>query len=298
MPSTGNTERKLVPIWGGVVVDAAIQIDNLIKSYGENMIIKGISFTVNRGEIFALLGTNGAGKTTTLECIEGIRKYDSGNITVNGTVGVQLQSSSLPENIKATEAYQLFCKWKKQQIDLELFNIFELAQLKDKQYKEMSTGQKRRLHLALSLIGNPDIIFLDEPTAGLDVEGRVSFHAYIRKLKEQGKTIVIASHDMAEVESLCNRIAILKDGEIAFMGTTTELTSAMGRQCRIYIKTERPLQNVDYIQEYGVFTAENVGDKLLELLEICKKTQNTVFDVKIERDSLEQRFMDIAREGK
>ncbi len=276
----------------------ALQIDHLIKSYGANTVIKDISFTVNRGEIFALLGTNGAGKTTTLECIEGIRKYDSGNIMVNGTLGVQLQSSSLPANIKAIEGYQLFCKWKKAQADFGVFNAFELAQLRNKQYKEMSTGQKRRLHLALALIGNPDIILLDEPTAGLDVEGRVSLHERIRKLKEQGKTIIMASHDMAEVESLCDRIAIIKEGKIAFTGTTTELTSDMGKQCRIYIKTESPLQNAYYEQGYWVFTSINIGDTLLELLKICKQTQNTVLDVKIERATLEQRFMDIAREGK
>jgi ABC-2 type transport system ATP-binding protein len=245
-----------------------------------------------------LLGTNGAGKTTTLECIEGIRKYDSGNITVNGKVGVQLQSSSLPANIKAIEAYRLFCKWNKAQINLELFNAFGLTQLKNEQYKEMSTGQKRRLHLALALISNPDIIFLDEPTAGLDVEGRVSLHAQIRRLKEQGRTIIMATHDMAEVESLCDRIAILKDGKIAFAGTTTELTSEMGKQCRIHIKTEKPLKTADYEHGYSVFTSENIGDTLFELLEICMQTQNTVLDVKIERATLEHRFMDIAREGR
>jgi ABC-2 type transport system ATP-binding protein len=273
----------------------AIQIDNLIKSYGANTVIKDISFAVNRGEIFALIGTNGAGKTTILECIEGIRKYDRGNIMVNGNIGVQLQSASLPANIKAIEAYQLFCKWNKVQVNFELFNVFELAQLKNKQYKEMSTGQKRRLHLALALIGNHDIIFLDEPTAGLDVEGRVSMHAQIRKLKEQGKTIIMATHDMAEVESLCDRIAILKDGKIAFTGTVAELTSEMGAQCRIYIKTEKPLQNADSEQGYWVFTSANIGDTLLELLEICKQTQNVVLDVKIEKATLEQKFMDIAR---
>ena len=275
----------------------AIQIDNLVKSYGANTVIKDISFAVNHGEIFALLGTNGAGKTTTLECIEGIRKYDSGNITVNGSIGVQLQSSSLPANIKAVEAYRLFSKWNKAQINLELFNAYGLTQLKNEQYKEMSTGQKRRLHLALALISNPDIIFLDEPTAGLDVEGRVSLHAQIHKLKKQGKTIVMASHDMAEVESLCDRIAILKDGKIIFIGTTTELTSEMEGQSRIYIKTERPLQNADHEQGYSVFTSTNIGDTLLELLEICKQTQNSVVDIKIERATLEQRFMDIVREG-
>ena len=278
-------------------MSVAIKIDNLIKSYGANTVIKDISFTVNRGEIFALLGTNGAGKTTTLECIEGIRKYDSGNITVSGNIGVQLQSSSLPANIKAIEVYHLFCKWNKVLVNQELFNAFGLTQLKNMQYKEMSVGQKRRLHLALALISNPDIIFLDEPTAGLDVEGRVSLHEQIRKLKEQGKTIIMASHDMAEVESLCDRIAILKDGKIAFIGTAAELTNDLGKQCKILIKTKSPLQTTNFEQGYSVFTTENIGDTLLELLEICKETKNTVLDVKIERATLEHKFMDIAREG-
>ena len=278
-------------------MSVAIKIDNLIKSYGANNVIKDISFTVNRGEIFALLGTNGAGKTTTLECIEGIRKYDSGNITVSGNIGVQLQSSSLPANIKAIEVYHLFCKWNKVLVNQELFNAFGLTQLKNMQYKEMSVGQKRRLHLALALISNPDIIFLDEPTAGLDVEGRVSLHEQIRKLKEQGKTIIMASHDMAEVESLCDRIAILKDGKIAFIGTAAELTNDLGKQCKILIKTKSPLQTTNYEQGYSVFTTENIGDTLLELLQICKETKNTVLDVKIKRATLEHKFMDIAREG-
>ncbi|MBV7275280.1 ABC transporter ATP-binding protein [Clostridiaceae bacterium UIB06] len=277
-------------------MNVAIQVENLVKSYGANIVINNISFAVNRGEIFALLGTNGAGKTTTLECIEGIRKYESGNIKVNGNIGVQLQSSSLPANIKAIEAYRLFYKWKKAQVNFNLFNVFELEQLKDKQYKEMSTGQKRRLHLALALIGNPDIIFLDEPTAGLDVEGRVSLHSQIRKLKEQGKTIIMASHDMAEVESLCDRIAILKDGKIAFVGTTIELTNKEREQCKIFIKTESALKNADYEQGYWAFASENIGDTLYELLETCRQTQNKVLDVKIERATLEQRFIDIAKE--
>lgn len=279
-------------------MELAIKVDNLIKSYGSNTVIKNISFAVKRGEIFALLGTNGAGKTTTLECIEGIRKYDSGNIKINGKVGVQLQSSSLPGNIKAIEAYHLFCKWNKVQANMEVFEAFGLTQIKNKQYREMSTGQKRRLHLALALISNPEIIFLDEPTAGLDVEGRVSLHDQIRKLKKQGKTIIMASHDMAEVESLCDRIAILKDGKIAFEGTVNELTNEIGEQCRIHIKTERPLQGDEYEQGYSIFISKNIGDTLLEVLQLCREAQNTVLDVKIEKSTLEHRFMDIAREGR
>jgi ABC-2 type transport system ATP-binding protein len=278
-------------------MDTAIKVDNLVKSYGTNTVIRDISFSVDKGEIFALLGVNGAGKTTTLECIEGIRKYDSGNISVNGKMGVQLQSSSLPAHIRSEEAYQMFSRWNNAVVDKEIFNVYGLEQIRDKTYRELSTGQKRRLHLLLALIGNPDIIFLDEPTAGLDVEGRVSLHEQIRKLKEMGKTIIMASHDMAEVESLCDRIAILKDGKIAFNGTTAELAQKMEEGCRIHIKTEEPLQDAAFEQGYWVFRAENIGESLLEILEICKKQHNTVLDVKVERTTLEQGFMGIAKEG-
>lgn len=278
-------------------MDTAIQVENLVKSYGENTVIREISFSVNRGEIFALLGVNGAGKTTTLECIEGLRKYDKGRIIVNGRMGVQLQSSSLPANIRSEEAYQMFSKWNHAAVDREIFNVNGLEQIKDKMYRELSTGQKRRLHLLLALIGNPDIIFLDEPTAGLDVEGRVSLHEQIRKLKAGGKTIIMASHDMAEVESLCDRIAILKDGRIAFNGTTEELADRMEEGCRILIKTEKPMQDGVLEQGYWVFRCENIGESLLRILEICKQQENPVIDVKVERSTLEQGFMGIAKEG-
>lgn len=270
-------------------MSVSILVDNLVKNYGQNSVIKDVSFSVKCGEIFALLGTNGAGKTTTLECIEGLRKYDGGTIKVNGKVGVQLQSSSLPATIKAIEAYRLFCKWNKVDENLEQFNTFEIDDLKNKQYKDMSTGQKRRLHLALALIGNPDIIFLDEPTAGLDVEGRVALHEEIRKLKSQGKTIIMASHDMAEVESLCDRIAILKNGKIAFLGMASELTAQMGMNCSIYIKTEQGEEK---------FVSNNIAETLLIQLEIYKLRGIAVLDVKVECATLEERFIDIAREGK
>lgn len=282
----------------------ALKIDSLIKSYGNNKVIKDISFYVNHGEIFGLLGTNGAGKTTTLECIEGIRSYDSGNIMLDGKIGVQLQSSSLPQTIKVIEAINLFCKWNKAFMDNRLIDILGLNELKNKQYKDMSTGQKRRLHLTLALIGNPDIIFLDEPTAGLDVEGRVSLHDEIRKLKKQGKTIIIASHDMAEVESLCDRIAILKNGNIAFYGTASELTQQMGIESLIYIKASRILKmkeskNYKYEGEkqgYSIFHTKSIADALIELLFVAKSQQISVHDIKIERATLEQGFMDIAKE--
>lgn len=165
-------------------MNRAIQVCGLKKSYGGIIVLNGLDFEIEKGETFALLGVNGAGKTTALECIEGLRKYDSGAITVNGKMGIQLQSSSLPAHIKAMEAVRLFSKWNKAKIDFAMLNVLGIKEIEKKQYIQLSTGQKRRLHLALALIGNPDIIFLDEPTAGLDVEGRVSLHDQIRKLKE------------------------------------------------------------------------------------------------------------------
>jgi ABC-2 type transport system ATP-binding protein len=284
----------------------AIKVENLIKSYGQNTVIKGISFDVKKGEVFALLGTNGAGKTTTLECMEGIRKYEHGRISINGNFGVQLQSSSLPANIKVLEAFTLFSKWNKSNIDLSLFESLGLSSIRSKQYCQLSTGQKRRLHLALGLIGNPDIIFLDEPTAGLDVEGRVALHEQIRKLKYNGKTIVLSSHDMAEIESLCDRLAILKDGKIAFIGTVRELTTQIHPKITLQIKTGDPLKKTDFINStyiktennYHTFVTSNISEVLIELLTFLKSSSNPILDIRIIHQSLEESFLGIAKEGK
>lgn len=264
----------------------AIQIRELKKSYGSHTVLKELDFQIESGEVFALLGVNGAGKTTALECIEGLRKYDSGTITVNGKMGIQLQSSSLPAHIKPMEAIRLFARWNKVKIDNSVLDSLGIKEIEKKQYEKLSTGQKRRLHLALALISNPDIIFLDEPTAGLDVEGRLSLHDQIRKLKSQGKTIVLASHDMAEVETLCDRIAILNDGNIVFCGETSELTDKIGKKYFIHIKTE---------QGSDTFETGNIGDALLSLLSELKQKGIEVLDIKVDRGTLEQHFIEMAR---
>ena len=150
----------------------------------------------------------------------------------------------------------------------------------------MSTGQKRRLHLALALVSDPDIVFLDEPTAGLDVEGRISLHEQIRRLKTQGKTIILASHDMAEVESLCDRIAILSSGNVSFLGTVAGLTEKISRRYRIHIKTSKGEECLE---------TENIGAALLETLEEFRKKGTEEMDIKIDRGTLEQHFMEIAK---
>lgn len=287
-------------------MNSKVKVSNLQKKYNNNTVLKGISFDVDDGTIFALLGTNGAGKTTTLECMEGILKHSSDQIYINGKIGVQLQSSSLPEGIKAIEALKLFAMWNSTIVDIGLIDRLGLTGILKKQYKEMSTGQKRRLHLALAMTGDPDVIFLDEPTAGLDVEGRVALHEEIKRLKNHGKTIIIASHDMAEVESLCDKLAILKDGEIAFLGTVDELKSNVKNIYTIMLNLSSQIILDECltccykgkIQDYYIFESNEVGDGLLELLTVIKNQNIDVYDIKIEHSSLEECFIDIARGNK
>lgn len=267
-------------------MNEAIKISNLTKSYGTHTVLKGLDFCVQQGEIFALLGINGAGKTTSLECIEGLRKYDSGNITINGIMGIQLQSASLPKYIKALEAVKLFAKWNNTPLDKTMLDALGIYELAKKPYYQLSTGQKRRLHLALALTRNPDILFLDEPTAGLDVEGQISLHEQIRQLKAIGKTIILASHDMAEVENLCDRIAILSGGKIAFIGTVEQLGETIGKHYNITIQTENGTEK---------YESENIGNSLLSLLIQYKEKGETITDIKLDRGSLEQHFIKIAK---
>ncbi|CEO11743.1 sulfate-transporting ATPase [[Clostridium] sordellii] len=287
-------------------MNSKVKVSNLQKKYNNNTVLKGISFDVDDGTIFALLGTNGSGKTSTLECMEGILKHSSDQIYINGKIGVQLQSSSLPEGIKAIEALKLFAMWNSTILDIGLIDRLGLTGILKKQYKEMSTGQKRRLHLALAMTGDPDVIFLDEPTAGLDVEGRVALHEEIKRLKNHGKTIIIASHDMAEVETLCDKLAILKDGEIAFLGTVDELKSNVKNIYTIKLNLSSQIILDECltccykgkIQDYYIFESNEVGDGLLELLTIIKNQNIDVYDIKIEHSSLEECFIDIARGNK
>lgn len=268
----------------------AMQIKGLKKSYGSHTVLKGLDFCIEAGEIFALLGTNGAGKTTTLECMEGLKAYEEGSVTANGKTGIQLQTASLPACIKPMEAVRLFAKWNHVEIDHGMLEELGIREMEKRQYGQLSTGQKRRLHLAIALAGNPDMIFLDEPTAGLDVEGRLTLHNQIRRLKAQGKTIILASHDMAEVEALCDRIAILNEGRIVFCGTAAELTNQICTQYTVYIQTE---------QGEETHKTANIADTLLSLLGDFRQKGIRVLDIRVNRGTLEEHFLEIAgRKGK
>lgn len=282
----------------------SIEVRKLKKSYGKNDVLHGITFEVKQGEVFGFLGVNGAGKTTTLSCIEGITNYTEGEIKINGKVGVQLQVSSLPANIKCLEAIHFFAKWQKAKADMNLVERLGMEEFKNKQYKDCSTGQKRRLHLVIALLGNPDIVILDEPTAGLDVEGRYALHQEIRSLKDQGKTILLASHDMAEVEELCDRIAILKDGEIAFIGNPQELSKVVQKSSNMQIRFDQEFEfnNIskskycEMNNKYYVFQTEDLTEAILEISMLAKNQNRLIQDIKIDLPTLEQQFMAIAKE--
>lgn len=182
----------------------------------------------------------------------------------------------------------MFEKWKKAKADPSVLETLEIGRMKKKLYMELSTGQKRRLHLALALIGDPQILFLDEPTAGLDVEGRRALHDEIRSLASRGKTVVLASHDMAEVEELCSRILILNQGRVTFLGTVEELAGYMGKRYRIKIRT------VEGEEEYP---ADNLEETLLRILQEYKEKHVPIQDIQIGRGTLEEHFIELAKEG-
>lgn len=290
-------------------MSVALKVNNLKKSYGNFEVLKGIDFEVNKGEIFGILGPNGAGKTTTLECIEGIKSFDSGVIEVFGKgiheseIGVQLQSTSLQDDITVLEAMKFFCKWRKLETRLDLLDKFGLKEQYKKRYRNLSTGQKRRLHLALAIANNPKLLILDEPTAGLDVEGRVALHEEIRKLKDEGVTIILASHDMAEVEALCDRIVIIVKGEVRALGNSRDIATEGQKEKKIAVSTInnsllkytrfKNSRIVDKTKDGLTLLSENLTEAISEIVDIVKEEKDFLVDLKVESLSLEERFIEL-----
>ncbi len=292
----------------------AISVRDLHKSYGSKAVLRGLSFAVKQGEIFALLGVNGAGKTTAMECIEGLRRPDSGALHVCGhdvacelpavqrVLGVQLQSTSLPETMTAAEAMRMFCAWHGARYRKDLLERFGMAgEYLKKPYDALSTGRKRRLHLALALCHDPKVVILDEPTAGLDVEGRHALHEQLRRLKADGVSILIATHDMAEAEALSDTLAILKDGGIAKQGSPLELTASF--PSRVLIKTRadslaNPPGDVRaperLLDGYLSFVCQDASETLLRLLTHVRASGDAVLDMRLERAGIEDLFLSVA----
>ena len=228
-----------------MTVTYAIEVVGLQKSYGDRSVLEGVDFTVGRGEVFALLGPNGAGKTTTIEILEGFRERSGGQVAVLGfdpagrhpelreRVGVVLQECGFPLHLRVAEILETWRSFYPAPRPLsELLEVVELAGEADQKVRRLSGGQRRRLDFALALAGDPDLIFLDEPTTGFDPEARRRCWAAIENLQALGKTVLLTTHYLDEAERLADRVAILRRGRVQACGTTAELAQLVGAKPR------------------------------------------------------------------
>lgn len=241
---------------------AAVVVDGLVKRYGGTVVVKDVSFEVRRGDVFALLGPNGAGKTTTLEILEGYRAPTSGRVSVFGLspqrdaaalkqrVGVMIQENGLYLSITPREALTLWSHfYRNGRTPAELLDLVGLQKAAQTQYRRLSGGQKRRLALALALVGRPELLFLDEPTAGLDPEARRATWDLIRSLREEGVTVFLATHYLEEAQQLADRVAIIRKGGIAAYG---DLRTLLGGDESVRVRTNARLPLAFYTSVPGV----------------------------------------------
>ncbi len=272
---------------------SAISVRDLRKSYGASDALRGISFEIKEGEVFGLLGPNGAGKTTTIEILEGYRTRDGGDVDVLGfdperarsafrqRIGVVLQQSQLWPNLTVTETHRMFAGYYEHPRNVdEVVALVGLAEKRDARVKTLSGGQKRRLDLGIALVGDPDLVFLDEPTTGFDPAARRAAWDMIRSLRSLGKTILLTTHYLDEAEQLADRLAVLREGVIIREGTPAELTGGSsetevryredGRE--IVLRTSEPTKLLHRL------TAEALADgRELEGLSVRRPTLEDVY---------------------
>lgn len=232
-----------------------IKVEHLRKVYGKVVAVNDISFEVQEGEIFGMVGPNGAGKTTTIECLESLRNPDSGKISVLGLnprndgytlrerIGIQLQEATLYDRIRVWEALDLFTSFYRHSINWN--SLLETLGLEDKRnsyINKLSGGQKQRLYIALALVNDPELIFLDELTTGLDPQARRMMWKLVQDIRNQGKTVFLTTHYMEEAEQLCNRVAIIDRGNIIALDTPENLIRSLGADSRIIFSVKEPFE--------------------------------------------------------
>lgn len=241
-----------------------IDVERLRKSYGPLEAVRGVSFTVERGEIFGILGPNGAGKTTTVECLQGLREPTSGSIRILGIdairdrrqlrrrIGSQLQESALPDRIKVWEALDLFASMAPNGVDWRLLlEQWGLGARAKSSFATLSGGERQRLFVALALVNNPEVVFLDELTQGLDPSARRVAWDLIRAIRERGATVVVVTHFMDEAEQLCDRLAVVSGGEIVASGSPQAMITSADRGVRVLFSSQRAdlewLSEIDHV---------------------------------------------------
>ncbi len=309
----GETERITTDLDDHIPV--ALEVSNLRKTYADLVAVDGISFTVRRGEIFGLLGPNGAGKTTTLECLEGLRRADAGRLDVLGVdptndpsrlnklIGVQLQASGLPSTMSCADAMRFFCSYHGVEPRWDLLEAFGLLEHEANRYDELSTGLQRRLALTLAIAHEPQVLILDEPTAGLDVASRTELHRVVRELSDQGTTVLLATHDMAEAERMTDRVAIMLRGQIVATGSPRDLTATADGLTKVSVRSERntlfdDLDLPAVVQHsasdgYAVVFTADIAATVTSIIDALDAAGDPLIDLRVERPSLEERFLEL-----
>jgi ABC-2 type transport system ATP-binding protein len=300
-------------------VDNPIQVEALTKSYASFPAVKGIDFEVRAGEVFGLLGPNGAGKTTTVEILEGLRTRSGGRVSVLGCdpevqtlqlkdrVGVCLQATNLQEKLKVCEAMELFASFYTRTVDgNQLLKRLQLWEKRDSQYGKLSGGQKQRLALALAMLNDPQVLFLDEPSAGLDPQARLEIHELVLDLRREQRTILMTTHYIEEAEKLCDRVAIVDEGRIVAMGTPREIQEKALAHSTIEIELTAPLgdlalprwpeaQNVavDPRRMKIAVTTPRPARIVVEMVKWLDENSVELADIRIKRPSLEDAFIEL-----
>lgn len=302
-----------------MAASSCISVENLHKSYGDFEAVRGIDLDVKNGEVYGLLGPNGAGKTTTLEILEGLRPRTSGAVSVLGLdpasqsneikqrIGVCLQATNLPDKIKVHEALALFAAFYSKNADRDqLLKRLQLWDKKDALYKSLSGGQKQRVALALSLVNDPSLLFLDEPTTGLDPQVRLEIHGIIQELKEDKRSILITTHYIEEAERLCDRVAIIDAGKIIELGTPREIQERVLGHTQVEVTTDRslPIESLPEKLRNEKHTTRNEGRSLsiqsptpaaiiVELVRWIDQLGFELQDIHMKRPTLEDVFIEL-----
>jgi ABC-2 type transport system ATP-binding protein len=290
-----------------------IEVENLHKRYRDVVAVRDVSFTVEKGEIFGILGTNGAGKTTTVECLEGLRRPDGGTVRTLGVdpvrdrrqlvtrIGVQLQESNLPERMKVWEALDLYSSFYPNPADWrELLDEWGLAEKRNAYFGRLSGGQKQRLFIALALVGNPEVAFLDELTTGLDPQARRTTWQLIENIREKGVTVVLVTHFMEEAERLCDRLAVIDRGTVVAIDSPSGLVSRVDSTKRLRFQPSAPIEDrlltdlpeVTNIVRRGPQVLVTGNQNVVQAVaSVLARNQIVAKDLRIEQTTLDDAFV-------
>lgn len=299
---------------------AIIHVRQLTKSYGDVRAVQGIDLEVNAGEIFAMLGPNGAGKSTTVEILEGLRPRDGGDVSVLGIdpardphqlkskIGVVLQQTVFPNKIRVTEVIDLYGQlYNAHPNAKQLLERFALTDKASALYTTLSGGQKQKLALILAMINDPPIVFLDEPTTGVDAHTRRAIHDWLRELRAEGRTVFLTTHYIHEAEQLADRIAIVGRGKVIRIGTIDEISSGLTIESGIRLRTAAPLDCEALLRMPGVESArtengsaalrvKNPAQAVAALVRHLDAQNNLLLDIDITRPTLEDVFLKLTGE--